>query len=89
MEFDLGSRLRENIAQPITKTVLVLRDKRTGKRTEHVIYHPGYTFPLYRYGAMIMEYGFEVVSCQAEDTVTGPLPWEQLYEDQKNKGDIA
>ena len=71
----------------VTKTRMILRDKRNDECILTEIYHAGYRYPLQSMGHRIESYGFEVVSCDAEKTLKGKIPWDQIYSlfEQKEK----
>ena len=63
----------------ITKTRMILRDKRNNECIVTEVYHSGYRYPIQAMGPKIERYGFEVVSCETEKSLKGKIPWDQIY----------
>ena len=74
--------IREKLQYPVsvTKTKLTVLDRRTGLKEEHYLIHPGSEYPIVKMGQIACDYGFEIVSHETLDTVTGYLPWGDLYD---------
>ena len=71
----------------VSKTRMILRDKRTDECTLTEIYHVGDRYPLQAMGHRIESYGYEIVSCETEKSLKGKIPWDQIYKlfEQKEK----
>lgn len=82
-KFDIADIIRYECS--VTRTRMKLCDKRTGEMIEVVLFHPGIAYPLDRLGKKIGEYGYSVMSCEAEDTVTGMIPWNDVFTYLENK----
>lgn len=70
----------------VSRSRIRISDKRTGEITETVLYHPGDNYPLTNMRRIIEGYGYGVVSCDTEDTVTGVIPWEEMFRYLERKG---
>ena len=77
--FDLADVVRIDCVVSVSR--LKLRDNRTGNIEEMVIYHPGDNYPLSQKRRDIESYGYSIISCEAEDTVTGYTPWNVIFDD--------
>jgi hypothetical protein len=75
--FDIRDAI--NYQYAVSKSRLKLRDNRTGEIREEIVFHPGDCYPLSIKRKDIELYGFSVVSCEAEDTVIGDVPWEEIF----------
>lgn len=87
--FDIADALKYDCS--VSKTRIKLCDKRSGEMFEHVVYHPGDSYPLNRMGRVIEGFGYGVLSCDTEDTVTGIVPWDEIfsYLERKEKGALS